>query len=180
MDDNYGDYGDSYSSCGSGGGYGGYDSYGSDDLYGMDYADEAYAAGLDVNDYATFEELLDDLHNASGSYASGGAGGFSSRPATGKPAAKAARRAPYVPPAPEPPGIGVLFPIYIIAMAILILGALTGLIGYGRGDDWTGWAALIFVTIFLFILPICLKVSWYRADTRRYNQKMKEYKRHQR
>lgn len=94
-------------------------------------------------------------------------------------AAKAANRTPYVPPEPTPPEIGFLFFIYISAMAILLLGSLTGLIGYDRGDDWTNWAAFIGVAIFLFILPIWLKISWYRDDMKRYEQELADYKKHE-
>ncbi len=148
----------------------------------LDHADEAYEHGLDINDFSSYEELQDALDDLSdndeyasgyGAYYAGSSSisqndsSVSTEPAAGSTYTRHAF------PTPEPPSIGIVFIIYLMFMTFLILGSLSGLIFYGRAESWWDWAVEILCIIFLYIIPIWLKVSWYREDLEEYNEKIR-------
>lgn len=163
-----------------------YDRYNdSDDMLMMDHLDEAYEKGLDIWEYSTFEELQNALHEAPDSYGnstscnsytscSSTSSYQKSTPVSAAPKAQKSYT-PYTPSKPEPPSVGIFFMIYMTFMTFLILGSLCGLIFYDRAESWWDWAVEIFCIIFLYLLPIWLKVNWYRDDEKRYRQKVERY-----
>ena len=84
-------------------------------------------------------------------------------------------REPRRPEMPEPSSFIVFFFLYLVIMAMLILGSLQGLISYGRAESWKDWAVEIAAIIGLFVIPILLYVLNHKINMNDYKKNMEKY-----
>lgn len=84
-------------------------------------------------------------------------------------------REPRRPEMPEPSSFIVFFFLYLVIMAMLILGSLHGLISYGRAESWKDWAVEIAAIIGLFVIPILLYVLNHKINMNDYKKNMEKY-----